>query len=159
MSNNKLIKFLQRPLKHPYPRTRGRTPVILSDSKGRYLEDQVVTHYETEIVWLYKSGATITEGRIWLEKNLHQIIQQYGNISLYLWFGTCTLTRKIPQTRGCIQLTSYSEDPIHEITDEIQRIASLIQPYTGSKLTVLEVPIYSIERWNQPEDKQNIQPL
>ena len=38
---------------------------------------------------------------------------------------------------------------ITEFTDEVQQIAALLQPYTGSKLTILEIPIYSISIWNK----------
>ena len=62
MSNNKLLKFINRPLKHPTG-TKHLKPVILADSKARYLEAEARTPYELTILWRYKSGSTISEGR------------------------------------------------------------------------------------------------
>ena len=155
MSNSKLLKYISGPLKHPHG-TRQLVPVILADSKGRYLHSEVVTLYEREIVWLYKSGSTIKDARLLLEANLQDIIQRYGNISLYLWFGTCSLTYKIPKSKGCISLRTRTRDSIQEITDEIQKISALIQQYPGSKLTILEIPIYSISTWNKTRNHRDV---
>ena len=146
MSFNKLLKFLWGPLKHPRG-DRILTPVVLADSKGSYLHSEVVTYIEREIVWRFKSGATIKDGRIFLEENIDSLVREFGNISLYVWFGTCTLTSKTKG--GCISLSSFSDEIIDSILTEIQKIRDIISRYPDSKLTILEVPLYSIIAWNK----------
>ena len=67
MKANKLRKYLEKenPLLVSIPENK-LVPVFLSDSKGRYLKQQVATPIEDNIVWVdqwHESGRT-TKGRI-----------------------------------------------------------------------------------------------
>ena len=65
MSNNKLLKYLHR----PYTECKGNkihTPVVLTDSKGKWLERKVSLPTEKEVKWWIKSGQTCKEGYKWL---------------------------------------------------------------------------------------------
>ncbi|CAG2200710.1 unnamed protein product [Mytilus edulis] len=91
MSEGKLKKYLKRPLP-PIIGNKLLTPVILTDSKGFGLWDQVSTQVELEIRWWCKSSRTSQKGFTWLQQNIAQNIERIGNIHLYVWLGTCDLT-------------------------------------------------------------------
>ena len=68
MSNNKLSKYLH---KH-YTERKGNkthTPVVLTDSKGKWLEKKISQLIEKEDKWWAKSSQTCKEGYNWLKSN------------------------------------------------------------------------------------------
>ena len=68
MSNNKLSKNLH---KH-YTERKGNkthTPVVLTDSKGKWLEKKISQLIEKEDKWWAKSSQTCKEGYNWLKSN------------------------------------------------------------------------------------------
>ncbi|CAC5401145.1 unnamed protein product [Mytilus coruscus] len=148
MSVNKLFKYIRRPLKHPLFKTLYLKPVILADSKGSYLQSEIVTQYEREIKWYFKKGASIKEARIFLQQNIQSIIQEFGDLSLYVWLGTCNLTSK--SIKGRIAITTFNRNQVIEsILQEVELIIELFNKYPKSKLTFLETPLYSIVEWNR----------
>jgi len=58
MSEKKLRDYLQTP-RSPTVGSRALRPVILSDSKGNYLKDQVHHPEDRQIVWWNKRGTNI----------------------------------------------------------------------------------------------------
>ncbi|CAG2245593.1 unnamed protein product [Mytilus edulis] len=151
MSETKLVKFLQTARK-PLAGTQQLTPAILSDSKGSYLRDQVVNKSDRNIIWWCKGGATIDDRYHWLKSNIVKKIEQLGNISVYIFLGTCNLTSK--NKTGEITLTSQQEHFTDEIISKLGQFVTLFKKYPSSKLTILEIPVYSITEWNR--DLQNI---
>jgi hypothetical protein len=61
MSNTKLTKFLQRPFAIPIG-NQIYTPLVFSDSKGKWLEKKVNLPPEKHIQWLAKSGESCMKG-------------------------------------------------------------------------------------------------
>ena len=156
MSEKKLRDFLQEP-RTPTAGRQQLTPVVLSDSKGGYLRDQISHPEDREIVWWNKSGAKITDSRHWLERNIKHKIIELGNIHLYVWLGTCDLTSK--NKDKTIALTSQHPEAAQNIFEELAKFKAVIQQFPGSRITFVEIPYYSILRWNlhakkgQPEDR------
>lgn len=145
MSTNKLTKYTGR----PYPEKVGRrnfTPVVFSDSKGKYLEKKVADKHEREIKWWTKSGVNTNEGYIWLQNKLKSKIKKIGNIWLYVWLGTCDITSK---HKKYISLASEDDQSVSTAYNNIQKINDLIKQFPNCRVTFLEIPIFSIKEWNE----------
>jgi len=65
MTERKLRKYLSKPLL-PLEGHKILTPIILTDSKARYLKDICTSQIEPKIIWRYKSGQSTKEGYNWL---------------------------------------------------------------------------------------------
>ena len=72
--------------------TPTRTPVLLFDSKGLTLKEQVRINpvLNTELLW--KKGATAEDRLGYLQVNLSQNLIRLNQITLFVWIGTCNLT-------------------------------------------------------------------
>ena len=120
-----------------------RQPIVLSDSKARYLKDVASSIIESEIEWWYSPGWDTNSGRLYLLSKIEEAILTYGRIHLYVWLGTCNLTVKprkyvfLNPRHGVAQLIVYCE-----------RIARLARR-RKFKLTFIEIPIFSIRKWNE----------
>ena len=87
----------------------------------------------------------------WLERNIARQIINHGDIWLYTWIGTCSLTTINKQKY--IALTTEKDDTIiDEITKKYEEIIRIINKYPGSKITILEVHVYSIKHWNKKKE-------
>ncbi|CAC5400428.1 unnamed protein product [Mytilus coruscus] len=148
MSERKLQKYSKRPLPSIIG-TKTHTPVVLTDSKGFNLWDQVSNQIELEIRWWCKSSRTSVKGYDWLKQN--QQIGRLDNIHLYVWLGTCDLTNY----DGKFISLSTEENKIQQITDTFQEIIELLKPYPACKITFLEIPPYSILDFNAYKKHDN----
>ena len=74
---NKHIGNLSERLRHVG--NLRKIPVVLTDSRGRNLEDQVnpESHPENKIVWWYRRGKGAEEQFSWLKENLQG---QFGQV-------------------------------------------------------------------------------
>ena len=120
-----------------------RQPIVLGDSKVGYLRAQASSYIENEIEWWYGPGWDSTTGRKYLLSKIEDAILTYGRVHLYVWLGTCNLTVKpkkyvyLNPRHGCAQFIL-----------DCERIARLARR-RKFKLTFLEIPYYSIRKWNQ----------
>ena len=146
MTEGKLTKFLNKPVSIPSGKQLQR-PAVLSDSKGKCLEKEYMRHpSENGILWWAKGGAKIEDSTRWLKSNISRKIINHGDIWLYVWLGTCNLTTL---KKPFIKLTTESEEEVCKVERKIQEIIKIVQKYPGSKVTILETPVYSIEKWNR----------
>ena len=113
MSVNKLRKYLDT-LPDPLTGTKTLTPVLLSDSKGLYLEKHILPGVDQRIQFCCKNSRNTTKGLNWIRDHLDYKIGNLGDISLYIWLGTC-------------DLTSYNKGYISLHTDYIAKTTLLIK--------------------------------
>ena len=146
-SENKIRKYLKRPLP-PIIGQQLYTPIVISDSKGKYLKDNCSTEIEHNIKWRGTSGRSVEQGYLWLLENITHEIGHFDNIHLYIWLGTCDLTI-YDRTTIYISLASESDAIIEQITAIFRKIIEITQKYSSCKLTFLEIPVYSIFEWNK----------
>lgn len=130
---------------------RVRRPVVLSDSKGGYLRNQVYHPKDRQIIWWNKSGENIHQRLHWLEENIGNKITELGDIHLYIWLGTCDLTSK--NKDGTISLASQHPEAVENIFTKLQKFQQVLQLYPHSKITFIETPYYSITKWNDRTKK------
>lgn len=141
MSNRRLNKNVQRGQlsneKFSY------VPVFVSDSKGRYLK---AVSQDSNIVWVYKGGANSSNAFTWIHKNLRKWFRKYKCISLYVFIGTCDFTVK---ERRYIYLHHDQDGVLQRIRNNLKGIYEICSSVCANvKLTLLQIPYYSIERWN-----------
>jgi len=66
-----------------------------------------------------------------------------------VWYGTCDLTQ---YNKKYIALASETESNIDKAAEYLQKIKELMKSYPGSKVTFLEIPVYSIVEFNRDRD-------
>lgn len=145
MTEHKLLKYLKQRFEPPSG-DKVLTPVILTDSKAKYLLSQCKTPFENSIRWWFESGRTSAQGLEWIRDNIEQKVGHLDNIHLYIWLGTCDLTI---YNKPFIELTSNTAQKVQELLNNFQQISEVLSHYPGCKLTFLEIPPYSIFEWNK----------
>lgn len=129
--------------------TLKNIPVVLSDSKGRYLKDQTVDkHPERKIVWWIHPGTTVQQNLQWLKEKAVKTFQDLGqiHITLFIWLGTCDLTFK---TGKYIFLKSSDFQVVTDLCQGLRDIYTFIHQFPTVRLIFLQVPFYSIYWWNK----------
>ena len=136
MSENKLRKYLKRPLP-PIIGQQLYTPIVISDSKGKYLKDNCSTEIEHNIKWRCASIIYNSWNRaFWQHPSLHLAwyVRPYSiwqNNKIY-FFGFRIRCNNRKKT-----------------TAIFRKIIEITQKYSSCKLTFLEIPVYSIFEWNK----------
>ncbi|CAG2230974.1 unnamed protein product [Mytilus edulis] len=134
MTDKKLLKYLKKSFEPPNGE-QILTPVVLTDSKGKYLQAQCSLPIENSIRWWDKSGRNSKQGLKWLRDNLETEIALIGNISLYIWVGTCDLTE---YNHPYIKLRQEPEEIVQSVINNFQKIAEILKNYPACKLTFLK---------------------
>ena len=99
MSLAKLKKSCRRQIATPSSPLLYK-PVILSDSIGAKISQQIYHHTHREIYWWCKGGRTATKAAEWINENLETEVQLInGNLWLYILIGTCDFTSLDKSTR------------------------------------------------------------
>ena len=150
MSLTKLQKFLNKP-EPPTPNNINYTPILLSDSKGIRLRDQVIANHPVtrHTRWWCDSGAYKQRQYLWLKRNLDRQFSSTGTAWIYVWLGTCDLTQK--DNKYIAIRSPESDTSIETILEYIQKIIDLINEHPGCKVTILEIPVY----WNKHSGHKN----
>ena len=69
--------------------------------------------------WWWKPDRDYTQTLNWIRQNISDQIGHYDNIALYIWIGTCDLTRKNKQYSSLANHDNSSLDNIKENFKEI----------------------------------------
>ena len=99
-----------------------------------------------------KSSQTCRDGYKWLKSNLRQKPKKLGSIWIYVRLGTCDLTSK---NKKYIALTAEDDQAVANAYEYLLKIAALVKDYPSCKITILEIPVYSIKDWNQRKGHKN----
>ncbi|XP_062621663.1 uncharacterized protein LOC134283229 [Saccostrea cucullata] len=93
MSNSKLLKYLERLI---ISKSVVSRPILISHSKGYYLNKHLDLLKISRVFVQFecRPGARFADFYPWLKRNLAGLVQQYGQITLYIWLGTCDITQK-----------------------------------------------------------------
>ncbi|CAC5379859.1 unnamed protein product [Mytilus coruscus] len=148
MSNDKLQREIVK-LRNKLPhQSFNKTPIILSDSKGKYLKLQRNLPIESGVRFWYKKGATTRDSYKYLEGQIDEAVRHYNNIVFYVWLGTCDLTDFNHKNRH-ISLRSRDSSSVNYVINNFRRIYALVATYKTVELVFLEIPVYSIVCWNK----------
>ena len=142
MSNVKLVKFINKTTVAPTSRKKY-TPVILSESKGKWLNEKVnsTNQVENEIIWWSKGGSKSKNRYDWLRRNIQYKINQLGPIWIYIWIGTCDVTT---YNKKYISIASHGTELIDHIIDYYRKCIDLITEYDNCRVTILLETLYTI---------------
>lgn len=157
MSLARVRKHIQnlRPSLHNPPLLRS-IPVILSDSKAKYLENisDWYSHPENKIFWWWQKGANTRDALVWLKDNLESQFQELGSqhLTLYVWLGTCDVTVK---SGLFIDLRTESDDSVNDVCTAYKDLYKFLSNYPTVKLVFLELPYFSIYLWNLFKGHEN----
>lgn len=127
------------------------TPVIVSDSKGKYLKRVAPETVYSKIQWCCKGGATTPDIANFLSKNIAKLVTKHGNLSLYIWSGTCDFTKK---EKKFVTLRRPTETTLEKYKHDVRSLKQLCAS-AKVKVTFLEVPYYSIVDWNKFKGHQS----
>lgn len=126
--------------------TPPRVPVLLSDSKGFNLKQQVRVNPESFLHFWCKSGATAGNRLQFLKDNLQHELQNLNLITLYVWVGTCNFTRK---EGDFIYLVSKDNSTVDNLISELKEIYHFTRQFENQvKLVFLHIPLFSIYEHN-----------
>lgn len=131
-----------------FDKVQRRRAILVSDSKGRYLRNEIGRGEEILDV-ISESGASSNDGR--LLPSVREKIIGLDRPLIFLWLGTCDFTEK----RGgrFIHLRDISvEDVIARIRDLKTRI---LEVNGSAEIVTLCIPIYSIEEYNSHRGHQH----
>ena len=150
MSNTRLQKFLDRPECIP-SRDQIVTPALLSDSKGLRLKDTNEGSRYNLKFWC-KKGATLEEETYWLHWNLRRKVRKHKKIHLFVWLITCDLTYKKGKY---IDLLCSDIRMVEAVEMKLRDLLAEVAKYPDVDVTLLEAPIYSIEKYNNKKGHPN----
>ena len=74
----------------------------------------------------------------------------------YIWLGTCDLTSK---NKKYIALTAEDDQAVDIAYKYLLKTAELVKVYPSCRITILEIPVYSIKDWNQRKGHKNLDEL
>ena len=162
-THKKLIEYSAKPIKFNGP--LASQPIIIGDSKGVYLKKygsgifESVCHIEFEC----KGGARFADYLYWLERNLYNRVKRFGHVTLYIFCGTCDLTKLVHvkennsnRVRRYIELRHNSDNAaVRYLTDQIEKISRLVSRFPTVSIVFLEIPPYSIQAWNRTQGHPN----
>lgn len=162
MNSKKLNDYLikTRGLCDDLPEQKS-TPLIISDSKGDYLQRQSkrfdANEIEKSVVWLTKKGRNSEDTVEWLISNYEYLHDKYGNFTLYIWTGTCDLTKKTnivsnsdPRSRNGYWISLYSDYKLQ--ANKTLRAFNRLYKFANLKkfeLVILEIPVFCIQECNK----------
>ena len=72
---------------------------------------------------------------------------------IYVWLGTCDLTS---QNKKYIALTGEDDQVVDIAYEYLVKIAALVKYFPSCRITILEIPVYSIKYWNQRKGHKNL---
>ena len=126
------------------PRKRKDT-FIISDSKGRYLAQQLQREHEGLLKIIHKSGATVDN--LQFKREVTSITNLSCSPIVFIWFGTCEITSK----NGClVELRVNPFEVVNRLIVKYRYMRSAIQRHNrGAEVIFLNCPYYSIVRWNE----------
>lgn len=137
-----------------------KIPVVLTDSKGYYLEAQVNkhSHPENKIIWWWQSSQGVEERFNWLRANIQHKISELGSlyITLYIWVGTCDLTKKSGRFIKLAAPDNFSA--VNRLCRFYKDIYEYISAFPTITLIFLELPFYSIYFWNLSKSHTDSEP-
>ncbi|CAG2188875.1 unnamed protein product [Mytilus edulis] len=148
--SRKLEKYIENQPQYP-DGFQYKTPILVSDSKGFTLRN-ACKEKEFPLESWSKSGAT-TEVLVDLIKSrIEKSIKRHQHVIIYLWSGTCDLTKKEGRF---IKLKSHSKQSIQTIEEQYNRAINIVSKYQNAEIKFIDCPLLSISNWNKYKGHKN----
>ncbi|CAG2228076.1 unnamed protein product [Mytilus edulis] len=148
--SRKLEKYIENQPQYP-DGFQYKTPILVSDSKGFTLRN-ACKEKEFPLESWCKSGA-ITEVLVDLIKSrIEKSIKRHQHVIIYLWSGTCDLTKKEGRF---IKIKSHSKQSIQTIEEQYNRAINIVSKYQNAEIKFIDCPLLSISNWNKYKGHKN----
>ena len=122
---------------------QSRDIFLLSDSKGRYLQNEVRPSDSVKICFIYRGGFVINNPEFRL--CLHRIRSSTNPIVL-VWLGSCEFTQKDKNSK----ITLKPEIDVTRVVSEYEKFKRDILSFQSSaEVYLIETPTPYINVWNQ----------
>ena len=135
-------------------KNRRKQAILLTDSKGRYLEEELPTESYLQLQIVHKSSISTDspETRPFIWSTLRNLLNINDRAIIFLWIGTCDFTFKSTET-GYIHLkynTNNYRPRVDTIVERLQNLKRQIETrYRRSRVILLECPPFSIIQYNK----------
>lgn len=130
---------------------RGNPPrrvFLVSDSKGRYLEEQIKPDEPKFFEVIYKGGAKIDDTELF--NDLSSNIKDLNEPLILIWLGTCEFTTK----RGAY--VHLNKTTVADFRNKLVELKTKIhQENSTSEIIFLQCPVYSIMVYNEDHRHPN----
>lgn len=139
-----------------------RHPILISDSKALTLRNNFfkepshpTVRFPLE-VWA-SPGFTTKECVDTLERQIEKVVTQHSNVIVYIWAGTCDLSRK---TGKVIDIrTPQSHETFREVCAQYRRAIATVNRFGDAVvLRFLDCPLFSPSVWNITHGTHTIDP-
>ncbi len=155
MSTRDLENFLSRHRVIVPERESNYICVLLSDSKAERLHRLSDNLDNFPIEYLYRKGATTSECLELLQSKLPEIEEKYQKPALvYVWTGTCDITRKSKSNRGKVVVRSSGDKTINSVIQKYREILTFVLK-RGGRVKFVGVPTYSVTLYNRHRNPRN----
>ena len=129
-----------------------RDCLLVTDSKGFFLSNEITRDYYGSIKIISRSGVTVDDQRF--QRSLLRNIQIAIRPIVFVWFGTCELTDKVGKF---ISLKNNPTETVDQLIVKYRYFKSSIQRCNNSATVLfINCPYYSIVEWNRRKGCNNI---
>ena len=153
MSFKRLHRNVQKYDKQSVPEVLSWKPIIITDSKGKYLKKALHKSDLTEknITWYGRGGFNASNVVQFLSQSkIKSLLKIHNKIHFYIWVGTCDFTQKGKQFISLRRpVNRVQKNFLDNLLSIKRRCAS-----SNIRITFLHVPFYSIRIWNQEKGHQ-----
>ena len=123
--------------------------LIISDSKGRYIQNQTknLQFPTANISFYHLGGRSSASGLSFIRENITTFHNKYPNLLILFWHDTCDITRKV----GKHIFTKHKT--VTETSDAAKfHFTKISNDHPTIKFGILEIPQISILNWNKQKD-------
>ena len=151
MSIIKLRNYIREEPQRPKG-LQNRTPVLVSDSKGLTLRNYCPDFKFPFEQWCI-SGARTRDLLNIIKQRTTKALQRHGKILIYLWAGTCDITKKCGKE---ICIRNKDNITVNNIIRDYQSIIEYLEQFGADViLKIVDLPILSIQKWNTKHLRNN----
>jgi len=136
-------------------KTQKKKAILITDSKGFSLQQEVSTEKFIDLLIISKSKLSIYDTSfIW--KALKSNLVKKDKAIIFIWLATCDFTTKTEKYIELTHNTSRYHNKIDAIASKLSTIKAQIQArYKHSSVIILACPPYSIEHYNKYQGHGN----
>lgn len=138
-----------------------KKPILLADSKARYIKahESLIEQFGYSVDFNFFGGARFLDYYTWLQQNLASKVEEYGQIVLYVWLGTCDLTvkqtdyQKVGHRYRKVQYIDlrHASDAfsVAYVKQQIDKFRRFVSYFPSVQIVFLKIPCYSIVGYNK----------
>ena len=129
-----------------------RDTFLISDSKGRYLQNEITREFYGKIKIISRSGASIDDANF--QQSFLRNIELARCPIVFFWFGTCELTFKQGKY---IELRPDPYSIVEQVITKYRDVKNkILHLKPNASISYIDCPYYSLTEWNRKKGCNNI---